>query len=54
MLRVSVYYAEDLKLNMSPYCQPNSEWVPSGKTGEIMAVKIGTGYPTTVQDNIPL
>ena len=29
------------------YCSPGSEWGPGGNTGEIKAVRKGTGHPTS-------
>ena len=35
---------------MFPRCSPSSEWVPGDRTGEIKAVRKGTGHPTSHAD----
>ena len=35
---------------MLAHCSPSSKWVPGGNTGEINAVKKGTGHPTSHAD----
>ena len=53
MVRTHTCSAEGLRLEsdwMLAHCSHSSEWVPYGNTGEIKAVKQGTGHPNSHAD----